>query len=475
MSLKDRFTNAWNAFSDKSQKQQERYMKEDANIVASDIYTNLSRGDRYRMRFGNERSIINSIYNRIANDVASVTIQHVRVDENDRYLETMNSGLNECLTLSANLDQTSRDFWIDLVLSMLDEGVVAAVPVDTNVDLFNNNAFDILTLRTGRVAQWNPASVRVEVYNERAGKKEEILLPKERVAIIENPFYSIMNEPNSTLKRLIYKLNLLDQIDSQKASSKLNLLIQLPYSLKSPARLKQAEERRNVLEDQLENSKYGVAYIDSTEHVTQLGRPIENDLAVQINDLTNQLYAQLGVGEEVFKGTANQEQMLLYNNKVLEPILSVIQLEFTRKFLTPTARTQGQKVAYHQDPFRLVPVAQLADIADKFTRNEILSSNEFRATIGFKASDDPRSDQLINKNIPTEQINPSLLEQNQNGSEQPEQFGQQPSLNADESPDELATNPDLEELEQLLNNTDLEDELSDTEKLLEQLEKELEE
>lgn len=475
MSLKDRFTNAWNAFSDKSQKQQERYMKEDSNIVASDIYTNLSRGDRYRMRFGNERSIINSIYNRIANDVASVTIQHVRVDENDRYLETMNSGLNECLTLSANLDQTSRDFWIDLVLSMLDEGVVAAVPVDTNVDLFNNNAFDILTLRTGRVAQWNPASVRVEVYNERAGKKEEILLPKERVAIIENPFYSIMNEPNSTLKRLIYKLNLLDQIDSQKASSKLNLLIQLPYSLKSPARLKQAEERRNVLEDQLENSKYGVAYIDSTEHVTQLGRPIENDLAVQINDLTNQLYAQLGVGEEVFKGTANQEQMLLYNNKVLEPILSVIQLEFTRKFLTPTARTQGQKVAYHQDPFRLVPVAQLADIADKFTRNEILSSNEFRATIGFKASDDPRSDQLINKNIPTEQINPSLLEQNQNGSEQPEQFGQQPSLNADESPDELATNPDLEELEQLLNNTDLEGELSDTEKLLEQLEKELEE
>lgn len=414
MSLKDRFTNAWNAFNTEEKRQQNFY-KDHVNGFQEVALPSYNRQDRYRMRFGNERSIINSIYNRIANDVASVTIEHVRVDENDRYLETMNSGLNECMTLSANIDQTSRDFWVDTVLSMLDEGVVAVVPVDTNVDLVNNNAFDILTLRTGKITAWMPNNVKIQVYNDRNGQKEEVTLPKERVSILENPFYSVMNEPNSTLKRLIYKLNLLDQIDSQKASSKLNLLIQLPYSLKSPTRLAQAEARRETLENQLEGSRYGVAYIDSTEHVTQLNRAIDNDLVAQINDLTNQLYNQLGVSEEVFKGTANQEQMLLYNNKVLEPILSTIQLEFTRKFLTPTARTQGQKIAYHQDPFRLVPVAQLADIADKLTRNEVLSSNEVRATIGFKASDDPRSDQLINKNIPTEQINPELVNGNQNG------------------------------------------------------------
>lgn len=405
MSLKEKLNNAWNAF-----KYEEDIRVSDTPV--SNEYANESmvssfgRQDRYRMRFGNERSIINCIYNRIANDVASVSIQHVRVDENDRYLETIHSGLNDCITLSANLDQTSRDLWLDIVLSMLDEGVVAAVPVDTNIDLVNNNSFDILSLRTGKITQWMPSRVELEVYDEKSGSKKKLILPKERVAIIENPFYSIMNEPNSTLKRLVYKMNLLDQIDSQKASSKLNLLVQLPYSLKSPSRQAQAEQRKTQLEDQLENSRYGVAYIDSTEHVTQLNRAIENDLPKQISDLTTQLYAQLGVSEEVFKGTANQEQMLIYNNKVLEPILTVIALEFTRKFLTPTARTQGQKVMYHMDPFRLVPVSQLADIADAFTRNEILSSNEFRATIGFKAFDDPRSDQLINKNIPTDQLMP---------------------------------------------------------------------
>ena len=405
MSLKDRFNNAWNAFKTEDQRRNDLFTNSDGDYQDISL-PSYNRQDRYRMRFGNERSLINSIYNRIANDVASVTIQHVRVDENDRYLETMDSGLNECITLSANIDQTSRDFWIDTVLSMLDEGVVAVVPVDTSIDIVRNNSFDIHTIRTGKIQQWMPSRVQVEVYNDRTGQKEELTLPKDKIAILENPFYSIMNEPNSTLKRLVYKWNLLDQIDSRKASSKLNLLFQLPYSLKSPTRQAQAEERRKSLEDQLENSTYGIAYIDSTEHITQLNRPIENDLVQQINDLTNQLYSQLGIGREVFEGTANQEQMLIYNNKVIEPILSVIQLEFTRKFLTPTARTQGQKIQYHMDPFRLVPVGQLADIADKFTRNEIVSSNEFRATIGFKASDDPRADQLINKNMPVDQIQP---------------------------------------------------------------------
>ena len=405
MSLREKINNAWNAFKYEDDRQSD-WTSDQNEYVNEAPVSMFGRQDRYRIRFGNERSIINCIYNRIANDVASVSIQHVRVDENDRYLETMSSGLNECITLSANLDQTARDLWLDIVLSMLDEGAVAVVPVDTNIDLVNNNAFDILSLRTGKIVQWMPSRVKLEVYDEKSGIKKELTLPKERVAIIENPFYSVMNEPNSTLKRLVYKMNLLDQIDSQKASSKLNLLVQLPYSLKSPSRQAQAEQRKTQLEDQLENSRYGVAYIDSTEHVTQLNRAIENDLPKQISELTNQLYAQLGVSEEVFKGTASQEQMLIYNNKVLEPILSVISLEFTRKFLTPTARTQGQKITYHMDPFRLVPVSQLADIADAFTRNEILSSNEFRATIGFKAFDDPRSDQLINKNIPTEQISP---------------------------------------------------------------------
>ena len=410
MSLKDRFNNAWNAFKTEDQRRNDLFTNSDGDYQDISL-PSYNRQDRYRMRFGNERSLINSIYNRIANDVASVTIQHVRVDENDRYLETMDSGLNECITLSANIDQTSRDFWIDTVLSMLDEGVVAVVPVDTSIDIVRNNSFDILTIRTGKIQQWMPSRVQVEVYNDRTGQKEELILPKDKIAILENPFYSIMNEPNSTLKRLVYKWNLLDQIDSRKASSKLNLLFQLPYSLKSPTRQAQAEERRKSLEDQLENSTYGIAYIDSTEHVTQLNRPIENDLVQQINDLTNQLYSQLGIGREVFEGTANQEQMLIYNNKVIEPILSVIQLEFTRKFLTPTARTQGQKIQYHMDPFRLVPVGQLADIADKFTRNEIVSSNEFRATIGFKASDDPRADQLINKNMPVDQIQPGYSDE----------------------------------------------------------------
>ena len=443
MSLKDRFNNAWNAFKTEEKRRDDLYANVDNDGYGIALPT-YSRQDRYRLRFGNERSLINSIYNRIANDVASVTMEHVRVDDNDRYIETMQSGLNECLTLSANIDQTSRDFMVDLVLSMLDEGVVGVVPVDTSVDIVSNNSFDIHTMRTGRITQWMTYSVKIDVYNDRSGQKEELTLPKDKIAILENPFYSIMNEPNSTLKRLIYKLNLLDQIDGQNASSKLNLLFQLPYSLKSPTRLAQAEERRSSLEQQLENSKYGIAYIDSTEHVTQLNRSVDNDLVQQIYDLTNQLYAQLGVGKEVFEGTAGQEQMLLYNSKVVEPILSVIQLEFTRKFLTPTARTQGQKIQYHIDPFRLVPVAQLAEIADKLTRNEVVSSNELRATIGFKASNDPRADQLVNKNMPVDQTQPSLLNQNGN------QNLVDDSINIDDS--ELSeTEKLLDELESMLN------------------------
>ena len=452
MSLKDRFNKAWNAFLTEEKRREDLFERELDNYQEM-VYPSYARQDRYRLRFGNERTLINSIYNRIANDVASITIQHVRVDENDRYIETISSGLNECITLSANIDQTSRDFWLDLVLSMLDEGVVSAVPVDTSVDITNNNAFDIHSLRTGKIVAWQPSTVKLEVYNDRNGCREELTLPKDKVAIIENPFYSVMNEPNSTLRRLIHKLNLLDQIDNQKASSKLNLLVKLPYSLKSPTRREQAENRRRDLENQLEGSRYGVAYIDSTEQVTQLNRSIDNDLVDQINNLTKQLYAQLGIGEEVFMGTASQEQMLVYNNKVIEPILTAIKLEFTRKFLTPTARTQGQKITYYQDPFRLVPVGQLADIADKLTRNEVLSSNEVRATIGFRASDDPRSDMLINKNMPYDQVYPS-------GYEEPV-----------EEPDVL---DQVEELELLLGEDELTPEqLDETERLIEELDLQL--
>ena len=398
MSLKDRFSNAWNAFQTERTREVDLRNSDRSlfQAVESPSYFN---HDRTRMRYNSEHSILNSIFNRIANDVASTAILHVRVDENDRYIETIKSGLNDCMTLSANLDQTSRAFWMDLVLSMLDEGVVGATPIDTSVDIVNNNSFDILSIRVGKILEWMPSFVKMEVYNERTGKREALILPKDKVAILENPFYSIMNEPNSTLKRLVSKMNLLDKIDGQKATSKLNLLVQLPYSLKSPSRIAQAEDRRRVLESQLEDSKYGVAYIDSTEHVTQLNRAIENDLPQQIQTLTDQLYNQIGISSDVFKGTANKEQMQIYNKKVLKPILDLIQLEFTRKFLTPTARTQGQKIAYFIDAFDLVTPDEVGEMANAFSRNEILSSNEFRSILGFKPDANPRSDQLVNKNI----------------------------------------------------------------------------
>ena len=451
MSLIDRFSNAWNAFQseDKRQTEQVDTTKSLFGTVESPSYY---RQDRHRMRWSSEHSILNSIYNRIANDVASVQIQHVRVDDNGRFIETIHSGLNECLTLSANLDQPSRDFIVDLVLSMLDEGVVAAVPVDTNIDAMANNSFDILSLRAGRIIEWMPSQIKMEVYNERKGVQETVTLPKTKVAILENPFYSIMNEPNSTLKRLIYKMNLLDQIDSQKASSKLNLLVQLPYSLKSPTRISQAEERRRVLEEQLEDSKYGVAYIDSTEHVTQLNRAIENDLPQQIESLTNQLYSQIGIGPEVFTGNANPQQMLVYNKKVLKPILDLIELEFTRKFLTPTARTQGQRITYYIDAFDLVTVDEVANMANAFSRNEILSANEIRAILGFKANDDPRSDQLINKNMPINQVDPN--------------FAQNPNEETDDVESEL------DDLQNMLDE-DIGDEESESEKILNDLNEQL--
>lgn len=455
MSLKDRFASAWNAFQSEPKRREESTTKQSSDVYSSIGTLGYNRQDRRSIHYNNEHSILNLIFNRIANDVASVQIQHVRIDDNGGYLETIKSGLNDCITMSANLDQISRDFWVDVVLSMLDEGVVAVVPVDTDRNLDNNNSFDILSLRTGLITGWMPGHVRIEVYNERSGNRETVTLPKEKVAILENPFYSVMNEPNSTLKRLTYKMNLLDQIDGQKASSKLNLLVQLPYSLKSPTRQKQAEERKNVLEDQLTKSKYGIGYIDSAEHVTQLGRSIENDLPEQIEKLQEQLYNQIGISGEVFKGTASSEQMLFYNKKVLKPILDTIELEFSRKFLTPTARTQGQRVKYYIDAFDLVTVDEVANMANAFSRNEILSANEFRGILGYKSNDDPRSDQLINKNMPIQTVDPSVAGGRGQSDEEGHDF-----------------NAELDELEQMLND-DGYDEDSESEKLLKQMNKQL--
>lgn len=463
MSLRDRFSSAWNAFQAETKRKNSSEEGITYNNIESPSYI---RQDRYRMQYSSEFSILNSIYNRIANDVASIKIQHVRVDDNDRYIEPIKSGLNNCITLSANIDQTSRDFWVDTILSMLDEGVVAVVPVDTDSDVVIKNSFDILSIRTGKILEWYPSSVKTEVYNDRTGKKEAVTLPKDKVAILENPFYSVMNEPNSTLKRLVYKMNLLDQIDGNKASTKMNMLVQLPYSVKSSTQKARAEERRKAIEEQLVESKYGIAYIDSTEHVTQLNRAIENDLPQQILELTNQLYNQIGIGADVFKGTANSEQMLVYNKKVLKPILDLIELEFTRKFLTPTARSQGQKIAYFIDAFDLVTPNEVGEMANAFSRNEILSANEFRAILGYKPNDDPRSDQLINKNMPIDQVDPNAAANMPTDMEEPS------SDEEDIQPSESGGN-DLDELEALLNDSENNGDLDETEALLDELEKQL--
>lgn len=386
-----RFKNAWNAFLGKSNKM---YLPYDT------FYGGYSyRPDRTRLNLTNERSIVSSIYNRIAIDVAAVSIQHVRTDENNRFLEVIPSHLNNCLTLDANLDQTGRALIQDLVMSMFDEGSIAVVPVDVTENPDISNSYDIITMRVGKIVEWFPYSIKVDLYNENTGNKEQLVLNKKDVAIIENPLYAVMNEPNSTLRRLIRKLNLLDAIDEQSGAGKMDLIIQLPYTIRSDARKEQAEKRRADIEYQLANSKYGIAYADATERITQLNRPVENNLMNQITYLTSMLYSQLGLTEEIFNGTANEQQLLNYYNTTIEPILSAITDEFKRKFLTKTARTQHQSIMFFRDPFKLVPINNIAEIADKFTRNEILTSNEIRGIIGFKPADDPKADELVNSNI----------------------------------------------------------------------------
>lgn len=386
--LTSRLRTAWNAFRN----------RDPTMFYREPGMSYTYRPDRVRFSRGNERSIVTSVYNRIAMDVAAIDIKHCRLDENGRYIEDINSGLNNCLTLEANIDQSHRTFKQDIVMSMFDEGEVAVVPVEANGDPTTSTSFDPISMRTGRIVEWFPRSVKIELYNDRTGKKEIIIMPKRSVAIIPNPMFAVMNEPNSTLKRLVRKLNLLDAIDEQSGSGKLDLIIQLPYAVKGELRQKQADERRDSIIEQLKGP-YGIAYIDGTEKVTQLNRPIENNLMKQIEYLTNMLYSQLGMTPSVLDGTADEKTMLNYNNRTIEPIVSAITDAMKRSFLSKTARTQGQTIMAFRDPFKLVPVNNIAEIADKFTRNEILTSNEIRQIIGFKPSKDPKADELVNSNI----------------------------------------------------------------------------
>ena len=389
-SFLSRLKHAWNAFfnnKDPTPKYQD--------IGASYYY----RPDRQRFTGGNERTIVTSVYNRIALDAAAVEIKHVRLDENGRYLETIDSGINRCLNEEANIDQTGRAFIQDVVMSMLDEGCVAIVPVDTTFNPNITNSYDIQSMRVGKILQWYPNHIQVRVYNEKTGNKEDIIVPKNIVGIIENPLYAVINEPNSTMQRLIRKLSLLDAVDEQSGSGKLDLIIQLPYTIKTEARRQQAEARRKEIEVQLTNSKYGIAYTDGTERITQLNRPIENNLMKQIEYLTSMLYSQLGITQSILDGTADEKTMLNYYSRSIEPIISAIVDELKRKFLTRTARSQLQSFLFFRDPFKLVPITEIATIADTFTRNEILSSNEVRQLIGIKPSSDPKADQLRNSNL----------------------------------------------------------------------------
>lgn len=417
MSIGSRLKHAWNAFFDQGNF---RYQQ---SIGPAYYY----RPDRPIFSRGNERSIVTSVYNRIALDVAAISIQHVRLDEDGRFSSLINgSDLNKCFDLEANLDQTGRAFVQDVVISMLDEGCVAIVPVDTDIDP-ESGSFKIETMRTGQILEWYPEHVKIHVYNQRTGKKEDIILPKSTVAIIENPFYSVMNESNSTLQRLIRKLNILDAVDEQSGSGKLNLLIQLPYVIKTEARRQQAENRRKDIEEQLASSKFGVAYTDGTEHVIQLNRPVDNNLMTQIEYLTSMLYSQLGLTQSIMDGSADEKTMLNYTTRTIEPILSAIVDEMRRKFLTKTARSQKQTILFFRDPFRLVPVSNIAEIADKMTRNEIMTSNEIRQKIGMRPSNDPKADELRNSNLSqstddriaqlTEKLNQEEEEEVQNGSE----------------------------------------------------------
>ena len=357
------------------------------------------RPDRPRLSRGNERSIVTSIFNRIAIDVSNIDIKHCRLDNNGRFIEEIDSGLNNCLGLEANIDQTGRAFIQDIVMSMLDEGCVAIVPVDTTLNPKITNSYDILSMRTGKIIEWYPAHVKVRVYNDKTGEKEDIILPKKQVGIIENPLYAVVNEPNSNMQRLIRKLSLLDVTDEQTASGKLDLIIQLPYAVKSDLRKRQADDRVKAIEDQLATNKYGIAYIDGTEKVTQLNRSVENNLLKQIEYLTGMAFSQIGITQSILDGTADEKTMLNYYNRTIDPIISVIVDEMKRKFLTKTARSQQQSILYFRDPFKLVPVNDIAEIADKFTRNEIMTSNEIRQIVGMKPSDDPKADELRNSNI----------------------------------------------------------------------------
>lgn len=388
LSFSSRLKHAFNAF-----------MNRDPTVDYRDTGPGYStRPDRTRLTKGNERSIVTSIYNRIAIDVAAINVNHCRIDENDRFVENISSSLNTCLNLEANIDQTGRAFMQDVVMSLLDEGCVAIVPVETTIDPAVSSSYDILSMRTGKILEWKPKHIRVRVYNEQSGQREDIVVPKKNVAIIENPLYAVMNEPNSTMQRLIRKLNLLDAVDEQSGSGKLDMIIQLPYVIKSEARRKQADKRIKDIEDQLKGP-YGIAYTDGTEKIVQLNRPIENNLMKQIEYLTNMLYSQLGITQTVLDGTADEQTMLNYHSRTIEPIISAIVDEMKRKFLTKTARSQHQTIKFFRDPFRLVPIGNIAEIADKFTRNEVLTSNEIRQIVGMKPSDDPKADRLVNSNL----------------------------------------------------------------------------
>ena len=390
MKFTDRIKHSWNAFLNRDP----TYNYRDLGGPSYGY-----RPDRMRFTRGNERSIVTSVYNRIALDAASIDIMHVQLDKNDRFESVRESALNECLTRNANIDQTGRAFIQDVVMSMLDEGCVAIVPVDTTFNPDVTNSYDINTMRTAKIVEWYPAHVKVNLYNDRTGRKEDLILPKKTVAIIENPLYAVINEPNSTMQRLIRKLNLLDVIDEQSGSGKLDLIIQLPYVIKTDARRQQAEQRRKDIEMQLSGSKYGIAYTDGTERITQLNRSVDNNLMKQIEYLTSMLYSQLGITQAILDGSADDKTMLNYYNRTIEPIVSAIVDEIQRKFLTKTAITQKQAILYFRDPFRLVPVNEIAEIADKFTRNEIMTSNEIRQIVGMKPSKDPNADELRNKNL----------------------------------------------------------------------------
>ena len=391
----------WNAFVNK-----------DPYAYRGDVGSGYSyRPDRPRMTRGNERSIITAIFNRIALDVAAISIKHVQLDDNERYVKTIDSGLNNCLTLEANIDQTGRAFVHDATMSMLDEGSVALVPVDTDVDP-ETSSYKIETMRTGKVIEWYPQHVKVRLYNDRTGRRDDVMLPKKMVAVIENPMFAVINEPNSTLQRLIRKLNLLDVVDEQSSSGKLDLIIQLPYVIKTDARRQQAEKRRQDIEQQLSGSKYGIAYTDGTERITQLNRSVENNLMKQVEFLTSMLYSQLGITQSILDGSADDKTMLNYYNRTIEPIVAALVDEMKRKFLTKTARSQGHSIMFFRDPFKLVPVGELAEIADKFTRNEIMTSNEIRQIVGMRPADDPKADELRNKNLsePAGGDNPAPIE-----------------------------------------------------------------